>query len=88
MFQFDPTLITPVDYSSTIKNILTIHHKKYELDLETYKKLMRYEADAMIYFVEAKNRKEKKTFEKLKIDKFDIWFIMKKTDLDNYYRSL
>lgn len=88
MFPFDPSLITPVDLSSTIKNILTIHNKEYELDLETYKKLMKFESDPLIYFVEAKNRSERKFFGKKKIDKFDIWFIMKKADLDNYYRSL
>lgn len=78
----DPLFIQPADnYNYTI----SIHGTEYVVDAQLYKLLNDLEADENLFFVKAKNRKERKFFEKKKIYKFDIWFVMTKSDLDSYY---
>ena len=89
MIELDPSLITPIDFNlDATLSVINILGEEFKVDSETYDKLMKFEADEQKFFVKAKNRKEKKFFDKKKIYQFHDWFILHKSDLDKFYRSL
>lgn len=89
MIEFDPSLITPVDFNLDASlSTINILGEEYKVDLETYTKLMELGSDERRFFVKAKNRREKKYFQKKSIYQFRDYFVLWKEDLDNFYKKV